>query len=269
MAAPFFNSPFVLSNPLYRIATQQNFSGEEIQFKPIIDVLELLFGQVALGNFFINVIDFRDYTYPYNSPNVTRVVGYTKEQIGNIEWLMSNVHPDDLPVFMDYTVKVLGYVQALPLEQKQRAMINHCFRVLHGIRKEYVWLYQQHHMSYIDKNEALVYTISLVTDVTHLRGNASRPTWSVTERMDDSSMVVHVSSELGEENQKHITRRRFTPRETEIIKLAARGFQAKEIASALRLGYETVNTHRKNIMNKTGSKNMAEAVAFALNAGIL
>lgn len=261
-------SPFILSNPLYQIAAGQNFYGEEIQFKPIIDVLELLFNQVALGSFFINVIDFRTYTYPYNSPNVTRVLGYEKDEIGNIEWLMSNVHPDDLPIFMDYTVKVLSYVQALPLEQKTRAMINHCFRVLHGKRKEYIWIYQQHHMSYIDKNGALVYTISLVTDVTHLRKNQTKPTWSVTERLDDGSVIIHISSEYDLPKQTN-EKLKLTARESEVIKLAAQGFLIKEIAAMLKIGSQTVITHRKNIMKKTATKNMTQAVAVSLNLGYL
>ncbi len=267
MASESNHSPFVKSNPLYAIATEQNFSNEKIEFKPIIDVLELLFGNMALGNFFINVIDFRDYTYPYNSPNSLQVVGYTKEEIGDINWLVSVVHPDDHPIFMDYTVKVLSYIQALPIEQKKRAMINHCFRIRHGVTKEFIWIYQQHHMSYIDKNGSLVYTISLVTDVTHLT-NQTQPTWSVTERLDDGTHIYHIGSEMdnGAVKQKKPL---LTNREKEVVNLSARGFQTREISKQLGVGYQTVLTYKKNILKKTKSRNMPEAVAYAINLGYL
>ena len=67
-------SPFVSSNPLYEVGTRQNFANEEIKFGPMIDAIEMLYKNMAFGNFFINLVDFRDYTYPYNSPNSLEVM---------------------------------------------------------------------------------------------------------------------------------------------------------------------------------------------------
>jgi DNA-binding CsgD family transcriptional regulator len=261
-------SPFLKSNPLYAVATKQNFANEKIEFKPIIDVLELLFGNMAFGNFFINVIDFRDFSYPYNSPNSINVVGHSPDG-KDLKWLTSVLHPDDLPIFLEYGGTAIGHITTLPVEKRKSSMFNHCYRIRHGITKEYVWLYQQHHMSHLDQNGAIVYSISLISDVTHLLPDQMLPSWSVTERLQDGTMLFHI----GSENQGKIDGFRqkptFTSREVEILKLAARGFQNKEIAKQIGVGYETVLTHKKNLLKKTKSKNMAEVVAYAINLGLI
>jgi DNA-binding NarL/FixJ family response regulator len=58
-------------------------------------------------------------------------------------------------------------------------------------------------------------------------------------------------------------------REIEIIKFITEGYSNKEIADKLFLSLHTVNTHRKNIMNKLGINNTAGLVMFAIKNEIL
>jgi DNA-binding NarL/FixJ family response regulator len=53
---------------------------------------------------------------------------------------------------------------------------------------------------------------------------------------------------------------RLSPRETEIIRLLAKGFLYKEIADQLRLSVETVRTHIHNIYEKLHVRTRTEAV---------
>ena len=61
----------------------------------------------------------------------------------------------------------------------------------------------------------------------------------------------------------------ISEREIEIIKLIAEGYINKEIADRLFLSTHTVNTHRKNIMQKLGINNTAGIVLFAVKQGIV
>ncbi|MCO6499829.1 MAG: response regulator transcription factor [Vicingus serpentipes] len=61
----------------------------------------------------------------------------------------------------------------------------------------------------------------------------------------------------------------LSEREIEIIKLISDGLTNKEIADALFLSTHTVNTHRKNIMNKLGIKNTAGIVIYAVKENII
>lgn len=56
-------------------------------------------------------------------------------------------------------------------------------------------------------------------------------------------------------------------RELEILELIASGKSSAEIADQLFLSVHTVNTHRKNLMNKYDAQSSAELVALALKQG--
>jgi DNA-binding NarL/FixJ family response regulator len=60
-----------------------------------------------------------------------------------------------------------------------------------------------------------------------------------------------------------------TEREIEIIKFIAEGLSNKQIADKLSLSTHTVNTHRKNIMNKLEVNNTAGIVMYAVKNQLL
>ena len=60
-----------------------------------------------------------------------------------------------------------------------------------------------------------------------------------------------------------------TEREIDIIRGIAEGLSNKLIADKLNLSTHTVNTHRKNIMNKLGVNNTAGVVMFAVKNQLL
>jgi len=61
----------------------------------------------------------------------------------------------------------------------------------------------------------------------------------------------------------------LSEREVEIIKLISDGSTNKEIADQLFLSTHTINTHRKNIMQKLGIKNTAGIVIYAVKENII
>ncbi len=61
----------------------------------------------------------------------------------------------------------------------------------------------------------------------------------------------------------------LTPRETDILRLVAQGFIAKEIAEILNLSTHTIYTHRKNILKKLNLHSSSELLLYALNNGLV
>lgn len=61
----------------------------------------------------------------------------------------------------------------------------------------------------------------------------------------------------------------LTPRELDVLRLAAQGRQREEIAGSLGIGPESVKTHLKGIMTKLGCPNATSAVSRAYELGIL
>lgn len=57
----------------------------------------------------------------------------------------------------------------------------------------------------------------------------------------------------------------FSPRELQVLKLAAHGLTNREIAHRLAISERTVQFHMNSIFNKSGTDTRTEAVALALN----
>jgi DNA-binding NarL/FixJ family response regulator len=61
----------------------------------------------------------------------------------------------------------------------------------------------------------------------------------------------------------------LSPREREILQLIAEGMSAKEIAGHLNLGIKTVETHRRNMMQKLKMNSIAELTKYAVREGLV
>lgn len=61
----------------------------------------------------------------------------------------------------------------------------------------------------------------------------------------------------------------ITKREMEILNLLSRGMSSNEIAAKLFISHHTVDFHRRQLMQKTGSKNIADLIGNAFRFGIL
>jgi PAS domain S-box-containing protein len=61
---------------------------------------------------------------------------------------------------------------------------------------------------------------------------------------------------------------RLTPRELEVINLVALGLTGPEVAQELQLAHDTVRTHVRNAMTKSGARSRAQLVAKTLAEGV-
>ncbi|MBN2247499.1 MAG: response regulator transcription factor [Coriobacteriia bacterium] len=62
--------------------------------------------------------------------------------------------------------------------------------------------------------------------------------------------------------------RSLTPRERECLQLIGEGWSTKEIAARLSLSPKTVETHRRQIMEKTGIYSLAGLIKYAIREGL-
>ncbi|MGE5360749.1 MAG: response regulator [Bacteroidales bacterium] len=78
-----------------------------------------------------------------------------------------------------------------------------------------------------------------------------------------------VPPEVAERLPDTFPRAALTPREVEVLRLAAEGLGNKEIADQLGTAAGTVKMHVQNILSKLGAADRAQAVAIAIQRGIL
>ena len=60
----------------------------------------------------------------------------------------------------------------------------------------------------------------------------------------------------------------LSPREREVLQLVAEGKATKEIAARLRVSVKTIETHRRQIMDKLGVRSVAELTKHAIRMGL-
>lgn len=71
-----------------------------------------------------------------------------------------------------------------------------------------------------------------------------------------SSFLKHSTSELG-------------VREEQVLRLLAEGYPSKAIAQELNIATSTVEVHRRNIMDKTGLRNIADLTRYAIRSKLV
>jgi DNA-binding NarL/FixJ family response regulator len=69
--------------------------------------------------------------------------------------------------------------------------------------------------------------------------------------------------------QVPVPRPTLTAREREVLKLVARAKSSREIAKELKIDCRTVETHRRNIMDKLEAKNAVEMITIAYRLGLI
>ena len=81
-----------------------------------------------------------------------------------------------------------------------------------------------------------------------------------------ANMLKNINISLLQEEKVEVD---LSPRELEILDLIAEGYTNAEIADKIFTSKRTVETHRKNLIDKTGTKNTAALIKFAILNGIL
>jgi DNA-binding NarL/FixJ family response regulator len=88
---------------------------------------------------------------------------------------------------------------------------------------------------------------------------------SIARRViDDYLSRIHASHEALMEPHE-----RLTPREREVLQLAAEGHSTRAIAGLLCLSTKTVEHHRASVMTKLGLRGQTELVKYAIRAGLV
>ena len=85
---------------------------------------------------------------------------------------------------------------------------------------------------------------------------------SLSHSMRSRSVTSNVSSDIAEDD-------RLSDREVEVLVAICQGLSTQEIADKLFISKRTVDKHRANILEKSGCKNTASLVLYAIRNGFV
>jgi two-component system response regulator NreC len=115
---------------------------------------------------------------------------------------------------------------------------------------------------YVLKRDGVAHLVQAVHEVRASRRYLSP---SLSERALEA-YILYVE-QVKNSSQKPVET--LTPREREVLHLAAQGYTNAEIAAHLVISPRTVEVHRANMMRKLGLRTQADLIRFAIQQGIL
>ncbi|MHA6247981.1 LuxR C-terminal-related transcriptional regulator [Pontibacter sp. CAU 1760] len=174
-------------------------------------------------------------------------LGYTLEEIkemGGIKYFEKIVHPEDQNIPED---SVIHY------QHMEEPQFGGLFRAKHKNSSEYKWYMGWSKVLSNNPDGTVKHIISVDVDMSQ-------------QMNTDTQLTIALKESLKLKNKLLINSLR--KREVEVLDLICKGYSTSAIADELYISTNTVSTHRKNIQRKLGTKNVADLVILAKEAGL-
>lgn len=242
---------------------------DQDQVSPLIQKFKQLdtFPSALIPAFY--VIDYTKQDYILMSEGARQIGHYDPRDFmdAGLSMLMEIYDKNDFKI---YNEKVFAanrdFLATVPQETHDQYVFNYTFRIKNG-HGGVSHLYQRG--SYITSpvTKLPLYSLGMVMNITGIYDQ--RKIFHAIEKVKPGDALL--GSEI-------IQQQYFFPyeedtvlsrREKQIAALMAEGLSIKQISGKLRIAENTVANQRKNMLQKTGTKNMAELVAFVIRNGII
>jgi DNA-binding CsgD family transcriptional regulator/PAS domain-containing protein len=217
----------------------------------------------------IHIIDYTEHRHVAISGDCKNMIGYEPQEVidEGLDFVMDIFQKDDFKIYNENMfTKAADFLINIP----QQEHYNYIFSYGYRMRKSdgnYIHLFQQ--SSYVTdvKTKLPLYCIGVVTDISPVK--------------KDNCMIFSIDKKINEEsllNDGNIIKEYYYPepdeaklskREKEIVGWLADGLSSKVIADKLFVSESTVVNHRKNMLRKSNTKNVAELIQYAIKKGII
>ena len=215
---------------------------------------------LILCNQFFYITDLNRFVNVYVSPNVKRIIGAEPYEFEDLQDVYDFIHPEDREFVWNFSIRTLEFSKKyrdILKAEPYSAVFSIDFRMRCSNGK-YIRVNRQTSCFKTDNQGNVIYTLSLFTDINHIKqNNFITYAWKADFELD-----FNIDDLIDRFQHKIITNR-----EIEIIRLLSQGMSAVQIGQKLYISPNTVIKHRKNILHKTGAKNTAELMRHSIENG--
>lgn len=222
-------------------------------YKPLFNLLDQQF------SIFYFIHDFSNFKYILVSKSFEKMVGIDNgtlvdESFGDA--LLKYIHPEDGANLRLIHEKLFAFFYESPVEDRLKMRFDFNFR-MRKASGQFIHILQQSVFIALSDEGAPLYDFTTCTDISHYKKD------------DLMELSIHKLNDQGFYDQIYaynmVTRPCFniSSREVEIMKYIVEGLSCKQIADKCKLSINTVQNHRKNILKKTSSGTISEAIAKA------
>ena len=136
-------------------------------------------------------------------------------------------------------------IQVSSVLQPQKLQLDFLFTDAWTAESEMILLQRLHEVLTLVREDAISISINLDIDAKH-----------------PADMLFLIRKKLHHDAKEPIHQHKLSIREIEILGLIMLGYTNQEIADRLFISYETVKSHRRNILTKTGARNTAALINY-------
>jgi hypothetical protein len=222
---------------------------------PIILRLEEL---LEMNDQYFQVFDLGQMRFLYTSKGITNIIGVSPEEI-NPGHYTQLIHPEDEERLGQARSRVYRMEKEIFQLQKGSALTSYNLR-LFNLEHQLLDLFVQDYMFFSPVPYKAVFLIQVVTKIDWYKFPKNRFHHYVG---NDLSLFKFPDQELLSIGPD------ISYREYEIIRLVESGLSSKEIAEKLFLSVHTVNTHRRNVLEKAGKPKISDLIYDLKEKGLL
>ena len=217
----------------------------------------------------IHVIDYTKRRHVGISGPLKELIGYAPRDImdNGLDFVIDIFQKDDFKIYNELIfTKVIDKLRETPHQGQEDLLFSFNYR-MKGSDGKWMHLYQQTCYVTDPVTKLPLYNIGMVTDISPLKKNNSM-VFSIDKKNNGHGFLnaQNISTEYFYPDQDES---QLSKREKEVLGWLAEGMSSKRIAAKLSLSESTIINHRKNMLKKTNTKNIAELISFAIKHGII
>ncbi|MCA6074830.1 response regulator transcription factor [Fulvivirga sedimenti] len=244
---------------IFRAIGKQDYVVHDRNYIPEILENPIVGGLWSVGPWFCFIANIFTKKLELVTGNSQQVIGYSHHEIlqNNERFVEAFIYPPDFPFITSIIGRAMMYINSVPDDEKESVYVVFQNRSNHK-NGSVITTQNQNIPLVFDENRVPFVFANIITDISHLEiSNLPQATLFNQKRnehfhLDMKHMELRPSEDL------------FTSREKEILRHLIRGEDSKEISEALNISYETVRTHRKNILKKADVHSTVELISFLM-----
>ena len=251
--------PLDLAKTIWEENSPKHVPNQEEKTKIALELSHRLAHFIQPGEFYYYIFDVSKAEFDHVSAGVEKVLGYKQKEV-TLEFFFEKFHPEDQLIYINYEHALGKFLQGLPAEKRLKYKVRMDFR----IRKKdgsYARILHQAMVLELGEDGKLLRSLGLHTDISDLKIEGKPKLSFIGFDGEPSYVNVQVEEELIPLKEL------LSNREKEILVHIMNGMPTKEIATHLLISKDTVDSHRKNMLEKTGSKNSGELISKAIRNG--
>lgn len=236
------------------------------------DIVTYLANAFCPGPHWYYVIDSPTLTFDFVSSSTQDLFGIPSKDM-TIPRFMDRLHPDDVEMFVRGEDVVAHFLRnCIDPSKITKYKICYCFRLRTKDQGYRLFLMQTLTMKTTSEG-SLLKVFGVQTDITHITSTNNRklsfigldgePSWLELDVFDDRLFDDYKPYAFPASSMP------YTKRELEVIRQLGSGLSTGQIARTLHISAQTVHTHRKNVLRKSGLQNTAALVADCLRKGFI